>query len=331
MEALLALLRGYQSGQHSYESLSEHLNSQLYRNREGKLFTRRSVEHVLFNRFYEGKVVYHPKLPDMELLDGVHQVPDEVRELWLQCQEVKQERAKTAAGHPRRPSRTYPFSRILSCWNCGSPYHGEAVLKPTGEVLRLFHVRQGDGKACSTRPLSQTVAAVSEQFNSRVLTYLQLGARWKTRIVGALRRDQGKTEDAARVQRIQRALENLRKQHRWGDISDAEYHKEKESMQRELKALGRSQAPVQLPNLERAAQLLGDLPALWVHPGVTELQREALIQETFVSILISGKELMTIEPKPNYAPLFATLASAPKVGYRRLDSARPDHVFTLSQ
>jgi hypothetical protein len=102
-------------------------------------------------------------------------------------------------------------------------------------------------------------------------------------------------------------------------------------LERDLKVLTRSQVPVQLPNPERAAQLLGDLPALWVHPGVTDVQREALIQETFASILIDGKELMTIEPKPNYAPLFATLASAPKVGYRRLDSARPDHVFTLSQ
>jgi hypothetical protein len=166
----------------------------------------------------------------MEVLDGVHQVPDQVRELWLQCQEVKQERAKTAAGHPRRPSRTYPFSRILSYWHCGSPYHGEAVLKPTGEILRLFHVRQGEGKVCSIRPLSQTVGAVSEQFSRRILACLQLDASWKTRIVGALRRDQGKTDDAARAQRIQRALENLRKQHLWEDISDANYRKEKEPL-----------------------------------------------------------------------------------------------------
>ena len=101
------------------------------------------------------------------------------------------------------------------------------------------------------------------------------------------------------------------------------------SLERELKGLTRSQLPVQLPNLERAAQLLGDLPSLWCHPGVTDVQRESLIQEAFLSILINGNEIMSIEPKPNYAPLFATLANAPKVGYRRLDSARPDTFLPL--
>jgi hypothetical protein len=39
------------------------------------------VEHVLHNRFYEGKVVYHPGESDEEVRDGVHEVPEEVREL----------------------------------------------------------------------------------------------------------------------------------------------------------------------------------------------------------------------------------------------------------
>ena len=59
METLLALLRSYASNKFSYRSLAEALNSQEYRNREGNPFTKGSVEHVLYNRFYEGKVVYH--------------------------------------------------------------------------------------------------------------------------------------------------------------------------------------------------------------------------------------------------------------------------------
>jgi hypothetical protein len=91
--------------------------------------------------------------------------------------------------------------------------------------------------------------------------------------VGALRGDHGKTEDTGRVQRIKRALENLRKQHLWEDISDEEYRIQKESLERDLKSLTRSQTPVQLPNLERAAQMLEDLPALWNHPGVADEQQ----------------------------------------------------------
>ncbi len=43
IEALLALLRGYASGQHSYQTMADHLNAQGYRNREGEPFTKGSV------------------------------------------------------------------------------------------------------------------------------------------------------------------------------------------------------------------------------------------------------------------------------------------------
>ena len=76
----------------------------------------------------------------------------------------------------------------------------------------------------------------------------------------------------------------------------------------------------QLPNLERAARLLEDLPALWLHPGVTHEQREALVRDLFHPITIDGKEFVSIEPQPAYIPLFATMLTGQKFGYRALKS-----------
>ena len=59
--------------------------------------------------------------------------------------------------------------------------------------------------------------------------------------------------------RLQRALENLRKQHKWGDISDEEYRTERNVLVRQLKLLDAAVKPRQLPNLERAAEFLQDL------------------------------------------------------------------------
>jgi hypothetical protein len=49
---------------------------------------------MLLNRFYQGKVVYHPGEADEVVLDGIHEVPEEVKDPRLKCQEVK--RARTS-------------------------------------------------------------------------------------------------------------------------------------------------------------------------------------------------------------------------------------------
>lgn len=324
MPVLLELLRCYVTGHYSYLTLADHLNGLGHRNREGRPFTRGSIEQVLENRFYVGKAVWHPGEPEEQVRDGSHEVPAEVKELWLKCQDVKRERARMAAGHPRAPARSYPFSRILACHRCGSPYHGEAVRKRGRMVLRLFHVRQGEGRACGVSPASQTVRALTHQFGDRVLPYLRPGEDWRPRITAALARGRTSALDGGKVQRLKQALENLRKQHLWGHLPDEDYLRERLTLERELKALEGPSQVVHLPNLERAAQLLSDLPALWTHPGVTDQQREALVKETFNRITIEGDTLVSIEPRPSYVPLFATLVTGEGVGYRKVNSARPD-------
>ena len=129
-------------------------------------------------------------------------------------------------------------------------------------------------------------------------------------------------ENHQQGERLQRALENLRKQHKWGDISDEEYRSERNVLVRQLKLLDDAVKPRQLPNLERAAEFLQDLPRLWLHPGVTHEEREALVKQVFQRITIDGKDFVDIEPKPEYAPLFATMVTGQKVGYQELDSNR---------
>ena len=126
---------------------------------------------------------------------------------------------------------------------------------------------------------------------------------------------------------MRRALENLRKQYQWRDISDDEYRRERGIIMRQLKVhTSTTVMPTHLPNLESAANFLEDLPALWLHPGVTHEEREALIRQ----ITVAGKEFVDIEPNPEYAPLFATMVTAQKVGYQELESSRsPDSLLLL--
>ncbi|MFC1994787.1 hypothetical protein ACFLVK_00055 [Chloroflexota bacterium] len=133
----------------------------------------------------------------------------------------------------------------------------------------------------------------------------------------------GITEDRAnqnQAERLSKVLENLRKQHLWNDISDVDYRRERSDLERQIKALTPSATPVEMPNLERAAKLLNEMPVLWQHPGVTNKQRELLVQEVFHKIILDGETLVAVEPSPEYAPLFADILTSPVVGYREFDS-----------
>ena len=153
------------------------------------------------------------------------------------------------------------------------------------------------------------------------MPHLRLDASWKTRVITALKAQVPEEHDQGQQDRLQRAMENLRKQHQWGDLSDQEYRREREPLERQLKLVARPPTlPLQLPNLEQAARLLEDLPALWLHPGITHEQRESLVREVFRRISIDGKEFVSIEPQAAYVPLFATLVADQKFGYRALKS-----------
>ena len=125
---------------------------------------------------------------------------------------------------------------------------------------------------------------------------LTLDDSWKARILNAAGGGRPKQQDTDQVERLEHALERLRKQHLWGDLTDKEYRREREGLERRLKLVATPVQSHQLPNLERAAGLLHDLPALWLHPGVTDAQRVILVRVVFRPITISGKDFVSIYP-----------------------------------
>jgi DNA invertase Pin-like site-specific DNA recombinase len=315
MPGLLMLLRDYASDNFSYREVADRLNASGYRTQNGRLLTGYAIRDILSNRFYEGKIIYHKGLPDEQVIDGCHEVPAEVCELWLRCQDVKKSRIVDSGGHPRTEGQIYPFSGVLKCHLCRSPYHGEAVHYLGHTTLRLTHERRTVGRNCKIKPKSRSVDELISEFEERVVSHIHLADDWKNKIIQVLHKSsETKGNDQIR-DRLMRAKENLRKQHIWGDITDEEYHRERSAIENQCKAVSPNPQSSGLPNLERAAQLLTDLSTLFSHPGVTQSQRESFIGEVFAEITIEGRELISIEPKPSYVPLFATMLNQQKVEY----------------
>ena len=300
--ALLASLRGYAGGKHSLRTLAQELNAQGYSTGDGKPFTESSISTLLNNRFYESKVVYHRGRPDEQVIDGVHEVPEEVRRLWLRCQDVRRERSQPGQPSPRaREQRVYSLTGVLVCDGCGLPFHG-IVSHSKGLI---FPRMAQSWHRCEMRPQSVPAPRVEEEFAQRVLGCVTLGDSWRQTVLRALAKEGPQPDHTLEIGRIDGALANLRKQHLWGAVSDEEFQAEYQSLKRQRSALGARPSSPETLDLERAAQLLRDLPALWQHPGVTPEQRRELVREVFEEIRLREGELSAVQPRPQYAPLFA--------------------------
>ncbi len=302
MPVLRELLSCYASGRYSYQSLADYLNAKGYRTRNGRPFTVGSIAQVLENRFYDGKAVYHPGKPDEQVRDGSHEVPAEVKELWLTCQEVKRQKTRPGQHSQRAEARIYPLTGVLVCDLCDKPYHGEAVQHPSGRLSRrMYHYL----RRCDVRPRSTGADTVEQTFGQDVLPHLHLDDGWRSAVLRALVQEGPTPDITLEMKRIEGALANLRKQHLWGAVADEEFRRTFEALDRQRRALEAQRQPVPTPNLDRAAALLQNMPALWTHPGVSDVQRRELAQEVFQEVRLRGCQITAVQPKPTYAPLFA--------------------------
>ena len=233
--------------------------------------------------------------------EGAHQVPDEVKDLWLRCQEIRQERSQSRHVLITRAHRFYPLSGPLRCNSCGLLYHGKAARQNSGAtVLKMEH----DLRRCRTKPAMVPTTKLHSQFSDDILSHLVLDGGWKRAIIKAMFISYP-AEEMGASKRIEKALARLRKLYLWQDISEDEYARQRGELERELKVLRSQGTPDTLPDLDGAARLLNDLPALWQHPGTTDRQRQELTREVFEEIRIDGRDIVAVKPKKQYVPLFA--------------------------
>ncbi len=301
--ALLAVLEGFSSGEHSFRTLAQELNSKGYRTSDGKPFTESSISTILNNRYYEGLVVYHRGQPDEEVIPGVHEVPEEIKEFWSRCQDVRQNRkAPRRCRPPSREQRVYPLSGVLTCDGCGQSFHGIGTHKKGDSIsMRMAH----SWHRCEMRPQSVSSLIVEREFAERVIGCIKLDEGWHSAVLRAMSKEGPEPDNTQEIKRIDVALANLRKQHLWGVIGDAEFKAEHQALELQKRGLEPKPSMRLTLDLDRAAELLGDLPALWEHPGVTPEQRRDLTREVFDEVRLREGKLVAVKPRAEYLPLFA--------------------------
>jgi hypothetical protein len=155
------------------------------------------------------------------------------------------------------------------------------------------------------RPHSVPALAVEQEFAEKVLGYISLEEGWRTAVLRVMSKEGPEPDNSLEIRRIDAALTNLRKQHVWDVLSDEEFKAEYQILQRRQRSLEPKPSVQSIPNLDRAAEILLDLPALWEHPGVTQDQRLELAREVFEEIRLRDGKLVSVKPRSTYLPLFA--------------------------
>ena len=95
-------------------------------------------------------------------------------------------------------------------------------------------------------------------------------------------------------------MERIRNLYKWGDISREEYLKEKEGIQKELKALAPAES--QAENLNKLEEFLANIAQAW-EEATGEL-RNKLARSLFQEIWIKDEQVVAVKPQPELKPFF---------------------------
>lgn len=295
----------YRTGQFSDLSLALALNAEtgadgapLHRTMRGRPFTEGAVREILCNRVYTGVVVWHPYVAEEEVRPGRHEAIIS-QELFDEVQDIRAARVHWSGR--RSLARVYPLSRRAFCFHCGARVAGDTGGQKNRRRMR--HSRTGlcDGWR------SHHAHLLEGQLSEFMAARLSLPVEWQSAVKQLLvTPEEAPNASAQRRTTVERAMERIRNQHKWGDLTDEEYHTQRQELQRTLADIPTNlRTPFQLPAYEKCAKLLSEFGMMWDHPGVSDASRKAFIEEVFEQVQIDELGIRAVKPAEEYLPLMA--------------------------
>lgn len=275
-------------------------------------FGKDTVTPMLQNHFYIGETSYQGKKKGAkkEFIPGRHE-PLISRELFEKCQEVRAKRASDWSHGAPNQTATYPLSSLLVCADCGSKWRGWHL-----RMKRHYRDPGTDrGHICSSE-IKSVVADSIEATAANFLMSVELPENWRDQILQHMAKE---NPNYAQVKKqhssLQSKLDRLKQLFVMGDISDAEYIQMRDELQAQI---GLLPLPSQgrMIDLERAAELLGNISSIW--DGATLEEREVWFKLMFNKIYVKDGAIKAIEPTSVMSALLDTPSGSDGIRTRDL-------------
>jgi site-specific DNA recombinase len=264
-------------------------------------WTKDTLTQILTNRFYIGEVQYKGEWREGEHKEYALIDP----RLFEEVQQIRKTRAYNRTGS--KQERDYPLAGVLYCGKCGERFR--AGLERGNRHYRDMGRDRQTG--CKQRRIT---AKRAEDEIGRILSELRLPDDWQAAVMEFAKRQAKNhaTLDAMRARReqLEKIFNALKLQHRYGDISDLEYERERKIIFRELEEL---ELPPNTPvNMVDNAKLLLNCGELW--KVATDAERKRLVKAIFSKIVMytDDEKILHIEvyPRPDMAMLFELAKTA---------------------
>ena len=291
----------YATKRESYTSVADALNAAGHRTAEGRLFTKFMVEELLKNPVYAGRVRC-----DGKEYPGGHAPAVDV-ETWAAVQAEIGRRGGGNHGQ-RAASRPAMLSGLARCANCGAamwymPLRGRGVsyYVCSGQQTRARDPRCNlkfvQARTAETHVIDSLGVLVQQSdLMAAVADELDALAQQSRRQVQPPELERARLD--ARAKRLQRLYLD-------GAIEDAEYTRERASIQAQLAQLQPSAPPSAVPDVRSAAAQLADIPALL--RAAEPADARAILAEVFEVVYLMPHAAMAVRPTTKLAPLLREL------------------------
>lgn len=213
------------------------LNSMGIKKNNGKQhWTDGSIKYVLRNPVYCGMNRWNNRNDDETILTKGEHEPIISKELFEEIQDIIGSRKQSYKGNS-----SYPFSSKLKCARCGYPLQGKKKKRKDGTYYRYYQCNgRANLKTCDLPPIREY------ELNEVFFNSLDL-----------IRPDHVDIEQEVNVEeiekeinRIQKALDRMKKLYTWGDMEEKEYRKESSELQKK-----ESQLTQQLQNVSSSVDV----------------------------------------------------------------------------
>lgn len=288
----------YATGNASFQDVADRLNEAGFRTRSGERFSKDTIDDMLRNPFYAGKVVYGSKRKGQppEIFEGQH---DEIisPELFEAVTRMRQKRHGASRAYNVQ-FNTYLLNVIGVCNICGRTLRAQATT--TNRYYReMSRVR---GFIDCPNAQKGVVAEVVETQIEAIFSRLRLPPDWQAEIEGLLDREsevEALNNRRARLEAEKRRIRDLYiRGHYEEDIE--RYEQDVTRIQRELDSLPTGD----LTAISEAAEILENLAYAWEQADMIikrDLLRLVLRQ---VEVDVQQGRIISLTPYPVFLPLF---------------------------
>ncbi|RJQ43356.1 MAG: recombinase family protein [Gaiellales bacterium] len=291
----------YATGNYSYRSLAEELNSRGYRTRNKQKqpnpFTHKNVQVIIGNHWlYRGYLVIHKGQENEEIVKGVHPaiVDDELADMARGVAE------RWYAHIPKRTptERRFILSNLLYCAACGGEMRGTTD-KPGRPIYKHRHAKGScPAMQVSADDLEAEMLKLFDglQFSDAELKALE--AKWLAAV--DVQPEQGDKEQQEKylAQRERRA----RQLYMAGDLSEREYNAERRQSARQRELLGVEYGPSRSTMVHQMAQAIKEIGKAIQQTGAAN--QEAALMAMFNRVETNGETITRLVPRAWFGEFF---------------------------